>query len=62
VIAAPQAGRAQQVRDPIAPGLKVGVTDRLAGRSHDDGRLVGVIYRVLPCKHPSPNADGDCWT
>ena len=54
VVEALQADVAEEVREPVAPRLVLGVGDRLARRRHDEQRLVGMLLRVLAWIHRFP--------
>src|ERR1700685_1138263 len=56
VVEAPEAGRAQQMREPVAARLELAIADRYTRPGHDDGGLVGARLGVLAGIHAAPYA------
>ena len=51
VVATAQADGAVEVREPVGVGLELGKRQLLAGRRHDEGRTVGMLFGVDRCVH-----------
>ena len=49
---------AQQVGQPVGPGLVLGVRNAFAGRGHDERGLIGALTSVPAWVHPIPFVEG----
>src|ERR1700685_3682220 len=56
VVEAPEAGRAHDMREPVAARLELAIADRFTRPGHHDGGLVGARLSVLAGIHGAPYA------